>query len=229
MDNGHSHPTQQIKGLPAIQVSHDREQHPTANAVFPSRSHRDWHGFTDANSKIVHNGVQIPDVTCFGERRGGYVAYLSIFNPQKQPNAALDAARLAGFNLVMAGPTPPAPPPGSHYIGPLWGEDKYEFLYHADALLHPSSIECAPITVLEAQSVGTPVIVSAFGGSHENMLHKKTGFACQDTLDMADALLAVRDIDRDGCREWVAANRNVDDMVAAYEGLLADVANGARW
>jgi glycosyltransferase involved in cell wall biosynthesis len=229
MDNSHAHVTGQIQGLPAIQVSHDRESKPTANAVFPSKAHRDWHGFNETNSRIVHNGIKMPNMSGFGKRRGGYVAYLSMFYPQKQPNAALDAARLAEANLIMAGPTPPAPPPGSRYIGPLWGEDKFEFLYHADALIFPSSIECAPVTVLESQSVGTPVIVSAFGGSHENMQHEKTGFACQDTLEMSAAIRNISGIDRKGCREWVAENRNQADMVAGYEALLRDVAAGARW
>ena len=229
MDNTHSHITGQIQGLPAVQVSHDRESKPTANAVFPSKAHGEWHGFNRTNAKVIHNGVKLPDISGYGKRRGGYVAYLGTFYPQKQPNAALDAARLAGVNLVMAGPTPPAPPPGSRYIGPLWGEDKFEFLYHADALIFPSSIECAPVTVLEAQSVGTPVIVSAFGGSHENMQHEKTGFVCQDTLEMSAALRNIHCINRDACRQWVSENRNEADMVAAYDAILQDVAAGKQW
>lgn len=229
MDNGHSHPTGQIKGLPAIQVSHDREAKPTANAVFPSAAHLDFMGFNSDNGLIVHNGVKLPDLSKFGKRRGEYVAYLSTFYPQKQPLAALDAARLAGLKLVMAGPTPPAPPPGCAYIGPLSGDDKLEFLYHADVLIFPSSIECAPVTVLEAQSVGTPVVVSAYGGSHENMNPNVTGYVCQDTLDMASALCDALNLDRDACRQWIADNRSEAEMVNGYEKLLKAVSCGARW
>lgn len=229
MDNTHQHVTQAIKNLPAIQVSHDREGAPTANAVFPSKAHRDYYGFKEAESRIVPNGVKLPDITMFGKRRGGYVAYLGIFNPQKQPLAAIDAARLAGVKLLMAGTTPPAPPPTANYLGPLWGDDKFEFLYHADALVFPSSVECAPVTVLEAQSVGTPVIVSCFGGSHENMNPNVTGYVCRDTLEMADAIGSIGKLERDGCRQWVAENRNQVAMVDAYEVLLAEVASGGRW
>lgn len=229
MDNTHQHITGAIKNLPAIQVSHDREGAPTANAVFPSKAHRNYYGFKEAESRIVPNGVKLPEISTFGKRRGGYVAWLGHFNPQKQPLAAIDAARLAGVKLLMVGTTPPAPPPTGNYLGPLWGDDKFEFLYHADALIFPSSIECAPVTVLEAQSVGTPVIVSCFGGSHENMNPNATGYVCQDTLEMAEAIGSIGKIERDDCREWVAQNRNEAAMVDGYEALLTQVANGERW
>jgi glycosyltransferase involved in cell wall biosynthesis len=142
---------------------------------------------------------------------------------------AMEAARLAGVKLVMAGRTPPAPPPGSHYVGPLWGQDKLNFLAGAKALLFPSAIEAGPVTPLEAQSVGCPVIVSAFGGSKENMQDGLTGHACRDTLGMAEAIAAIDKIDRAECVKWVDEYRSAWKMVDNYEVLLGEVAKGARW
>lgn len=228
IDNTHEHLTGALL-LPAIQVSHDREHRPTRNAVFPSEAHAHFWGFNRTNSRLVRNGVKCIDTVDFGERRGGYVAYLGTFYANKQPVAAVQAAQLTGVKLLMAGPTPPAPPPGAVYIGPLSGRDKFEFLYHADALLFPATVEAAPVTVLEAQSVGTPVIVSDFGGASENMAHGKTGFIACTVDEMAAAILRARGIDRAECVEWVRANRSEAQMVDGYEGLLEAVKAGATW
>lgn len=228
LDNTHQHVTGTVPGLPAAQISHDRESSPTANAVFPSKTHRDWHGFSAKNSRIVHNGVSLPE-TPENAKKGGYVAYLSTFFAPKAPLMAAEAARLAGVKLVAAGPTPPEPPPGADYIGPVAGEDKLMFLAGADCLLFGASTECSPVTVLEAQAAGCPVIVSAYGGASENMLPDVTGYVVRDTLEMADAIGKAHRISRDDCREWVAANRSREQMLDGYEALVKELASGGRW
>lgn len=226
MDNSHQKITRTIKGLPALQVSHDREFKPTANAVFPSQAHALWHGFTRANARIVYNGVDVQDVE---PNESGYYAYLSTFFPAKGANGALQAANLAGVKLIMAGNTPPAPPPGSNYIGPLSGADKFKFLAGAKALLFPSSIEAAPVTVLEAQAVGCPVIVSRFGGASENMQDGLTGFVVSDTDGMAAKIPQTETIDRKACQQWIRDNRSKQQMIDGYETLLQEIAAGGRW
>lgn len=229
IDNTHQKITNAVPKLPIIQVSHDREAFPGVNAVFPSAAHRGFYNLPESRARIVHNGVKAQDTSAFGERRGGYVAYMSTFYREKQPLAAVQAAHVAGVKLMMAGPTPCAPPPGGVYVGPLSGRDKFEFLYHADALLFPASTECAPVTVLEAQSVGTPVIVSGYGGSSENMQNNVTGYVCGDVNDFAGAIQHIGKIDREACRQWIADNRSEAQMVDKYEKLLQSVANGERW
>jgi glycosyltransferase involved in cell wall biosynthesis len=228
IDNSHSHITGALPGLPAIQVSHDRESKPTVNAVFPSAAHRDYWRFTERNSRVIHNGVCIPNVKRAGYS-GGYLAYMSTFYAPKQPIMAAQAAQLAGVKLHMAGPTPPPPPPGVSYVGPLAGADKFQFMANADALLFPASTECAPVTVLEAQSVGCPVIVSGFGGAAENMQPGITGYVVYDVEQMADAIGKIGTIDRAACIEWVRANRSVEQMVSGYEAALRAVASGEKW
>lgn len=233
LDGGHFHQLSKLHpDGPIINLSHDREAPPGKNAVFPTQAHRDYHGYTEQNGQVVHNGVDTltphPSPSGRGEQEP-YFAYLSTFYPPKGATMAMDAARLAGVKLVMAGPTPPAPPPGSNYIGPLWGVDKLNFLAGAKALLFPSAIEAGPVTVLEAQSVGCPVIVSWYGGAKENMADKRTGFTCRDTVGMAQAIQAIDEIERENCVEWVQGNRSASRMVDKYENLLALVAKGERW
>lgn len=230
LDGGHFHELNKLHpDGPIINLSHDREAAPGANAVFPTMAHRSYHGYNEQNGKVIYNGVRSQAMpVSFGEREP-YFAYLSTFYPPKGALMAMEAARLAGVKLFVAGPTPPAPPPGSNYVGPLSGTDKLEFLAGAKALLFPSAIEAGPVTVLEAQSVGCPVIVSWFGGAKENMDDGVTGYTCRDTVGMAEAIAAIDAIDRFKCREWVNENRGAARMVDQYEKLLADVAKGVRW
>lgn len=227
MDNTHGKITRVIKGLPVIQVSHDRESSPNMQAVFPTITHARYHGFNSTTSRVVYNGVKSREVA--RKASGDYFAYVSTFYPAKGANSAMQAAWLANVKLVMAGNTPPAPPPGSDYIGPLSGDDKFNFLANAKALLFPSAIEAAPLTVLEAQSVGCPVIVSVYGGAHENMQHEKTGYVVTDTEEMAARIADIDKIDRAGCAEWVKENRSAERMITDYEDLLKRVASGERW
>lgn len=225
MDNTHSKITSGKRAIKAIRVSHDREHDPGTNAVFPTIAHRDWFG---SNGRIIYNGVKLPDMNRYNPHRvsGLYIAWLGAFHPQKQPIAALEAARLAGVKLLMAGTTPPAPPPGARYIGPLWGQEKLDFLYYADALIYPGTVEAGTVTVLEAQSVGTPVIVSEMGGAHENMLPDKTGLTGRDIEDFARAIQSIGKIDHAACRQWIADCRNEQAMIDQYEALLVRVAGG---
>lgn len=229
LDGGHRHELgKQQPHLPVMNLSHDREASPGANAVFPSKAHRAWHGYHEQNGKVIYNGVKvnaIPDQP----RPGTYFGYLSMFHSPKGPLMAAEAARLAGVELLMAGPTPPAPPPGVRYVGPLWGVDKLNFFAGAKALLFPASIEAGPVTILEAQSVGCPVIVSAFGAARENMQPGVTGYACEDTLQMAEAIGQVDAINRLNCWDFINKERSESRMVDQYESMLERVAAGERW
>jgi glycosyltransferase involved in cell wall biosynthesis len=49
------------------------------------------------------------------------------------------------------------------YLGPKFAEEKIEFLRSIDLLLYPTHNDAEPLTILEAMSVGLPVISSAKG------------------------------------------------------------------
>lgn len=226
MDNTHGKVTRAIKGLPALQVSHDREARPSACAVYPSEFHRSLVG--GGVGEVVYNGVALPEIDEDWKPRN-HVVYMSTFYPAKGANAAWQASQMAGIPCKFAGTTPPAPPPGSDYVGPLSGVDKVRFFAEAKTLIFPSAIEAGPVTVLEAQAAGCPVIVSPFGGASENMADGMTGYIAGDVDAIVDALAVIDQIDRVECRAWIARNRSQQRMIDAYEGLLQRVANGERW
>lgn len=214
-----------------VSWSHDREAPAGRCAVYPSEAHRQWHvrNLGAARSgRVIYNGVAIPDEPV-GAGDGDYYAYLSMFHAPKGPIMALEAARLAGVKIVFAGPTPPAPPPGARYIGPLIDEDKRAFLGGAKALLFPAGTEAGPVTVLEAQAMGCPVLVSAHGAARENMAAGLTGWVCEDTLDMANHIADAGNMDRAAIRQWVADNRSLGRMIDQMERALYDAAAGEVW
>lgn len=233
IDNTHQHTLQYhpaFKDAPMMNVSHDRESTPGRNAVFPSAAHRKWHMYREENAKIIYNGVEVPD-TLQNAPSASYVAFMSMFHAPKAPLMAAEVARLAGVKLVMAGPTSPriTPPPHAQYIGPLAGADKDYFLANAKALLFLAGTEAGPVTPLEAQALGCPVIVLDHGASQENMQDGLTGFVVRDTLEAVEAVGKIDTIDRAACREWVKANRSIDRMVSAYEQAVIDVVKGGTW
>jgi glycosyltransferase involved in cell wall biosynthesis len=228
LDITHQHKLQEQKpNLKIVNISVDREHPPGKNAVFPSEAHRVWHRYTPACACIIPHGVEFPDLPDVPQ--GEYFAYLSMFHAPKQPNMAADAARLAGVELVMCGVTPPAPPPHVHYIGALSGDDRLRFLAGAKALLYPASTESAGLVPLEAASVGTPSIVSSYGGAPEQILEGVTGYAVHDTEQMVEAIAKVGTLERAKIRQWVYDNRRVETMVQQYEKLCYEVASGVTW
>lgn|GEM_PF-4084206 len=240
LDSTHEHHLQQRKpGAKIVNLSQDREAPPGRCAVYSSAAHRDWHEAhgQKRGGRVVNNGIAIPPLLPTNPAYDYYL-YLATFYPPKGPVGALNAARLAGVRLVMAGPTAPGitPPTGAEYIGPVAGRDKFDLLRSAKALIFPSAIECSPVTVLEALSVGTPVICSSYGGASANMQHGTTGYACRDTLECVAAIQKIEALDpvayqrlRAQCVMWVGQERSVKAMIDGYEQALKDCAEGQVW
>lgn len=228
LDSTHQHHAQhQWQQLAIVNWSHDREGRPGRCAVFPSEAHREWYGYKPDNARVIYNAIALPALP--DSTPDGYFAYLSMMHTPKGPLMAREAARLAGVKLVMAGPTPPTMPPGAEYIGPMFGEDKFEFLARATALLFCSGIEAGPITPLEAQAVNCPVIGLDYGATKENVLPNKTGLIVQDTLGMVEAIGKVSALRRQDCREWLEECRPLEGMVNQLEAALMDVVAGKGW
>ncbi len=63
------------------------------------------------------------------------------------------------------------------FCGPVFGDRKWEFLAEADLLLFPTTYryEAQPLVILEALSVGTPVVSSRIGGITTTLRDGETG------------------------------------------------------
>lgn len=225
IDGGHEHQAgRRFPGLPIINFSQDREYAPGANAVFPSEAHRAYH---NQPGRIVKYGIDVDAFPLYEGPREDYLAWLAHPYAHKGPLAAVQAARLAGSPLQMAGTG--TMPPGAVALGPLSGADKTAFLAHARALLVPASIESGGLTCLEAAACGTPVIAFGLGSLPEYVCDGVTGFVVEDIESMAAAVARTGEIDPAQARAWIVEHHSQARMVDGYEQAARDVARGERW
>ena len=55
-------------------------------------------------------------------------------------------------------------------------ENVFSFLYKADLFLSTSLYEGLPISILEAMSIGLPIVASNVVGNNDLIIHEQTGF-----------------------------------------------------
>lgn len=63
-----------------------------------------------------------------------------------------------------------------HFIGSVFGREKYDLIGNAVAFVLPSSFEAQGIVLIEAMAQGTPIIATNVGGISESIIHGHTGF-----------------------------------------------------
>lgn len=224
LDAGHDHgASKKYPDAPIVNLSHDRETKPGPNAVFVSEAHKAFHRQL---GRVIYNGVKVDDYPLTTVKQE-YVAFLALHEPHKGPIAAMEAARLAGVPLKMAGPGKSLQ--GAEHVGALSGGAKIDFLAQARALLVPSGMESAGLTCLEAAACGTPVLAFDLGGLPEYVADGVTGYLVRCTEDMASAIHKTDALEPALIRLWVERNRPLGHMIEGYEKALEDVARGERW
>lgn len=228
LDGTHLHKLQYTPGGEHINIvnwSHDRESKPGRNAIYPSKAHQRTMG---GGGVVVPHGVPLSDIS---EEPEDYLLYVGTFEREKGPNMAAHIARLAGRELVMAGPTPPMYPVGPHveYVGPVSGDNKLRLMSRAAALLFPASTESAGLTPLEAQSVGCPVMVTPWGAAREQIAPGDTGVIVETTASAVRYVEPLVSMSRLACRNWVKHKRSADGMTKNLEYFLSKAAKGETW
>jgi glycosyltransferase involved in cell wall biosynthesis len=116
----------------------------------------------------------------------------------------LDAALLKLFpqipdlEVVIAGPVPPGFRTSSgvpvHLVGEVVGSEKLRALYAAASMVAvPSREDTMPLTAMEAQACGAPVVAFRIGGLPDIVDHQVTGYLAEpfDPGDLAAGLAAM--------------------------------------
>jgi len=154
---------------------------------------------------------------------------------------AIEAARLAGRELVLAGKVDAADAvyfathvepsiDGSQirYVGEAGADDKRRLLAGAQALLFPIDWdEPFGLVMIEALASGTPVIGFRRASVPEIVDDGVTGFVVDDAAGMAAAVGRLREIDRRVCRNEAERRFSVSRMVDDYVNHYAVVRDGA--
>jgi glycosyltransferase involved in cell wall biosynthesis len=187
-------------------------------------------------ARVVHHGVPVGAYP-FSPVSGGWVAHVGRFAEEKGTHLAIDAARLAGAPLLLAGRSHPqdgayfereiAPRlgPGVELCGEADHARKVEILGGSDALLCPIQWE-EPfgLVAIEAMLTGTPVLGYPHGSFPELVDEGVTGYLVHDVEELASAIARARRLDRAACARRARERFSADRMADAYERILARAA-----
>jgi alpha-1,3-rhamnosyl/mannosyltransferase len=165
-----------------------------------------------------------------GDRADGdYVLAVGTLEPRKNLERAAEAAARTGAELRVVGARGwgGVSPNGVRWVGEVGDDELAAQLRGARALLYPSLYEGFGIPILEAMSVGTPVVTSRGGATEEvaggaavlvDPLDVASIAAGLEEADRRRDELRARGLERAGAFTWdeVAAR-----TVAVYEAALA--------
>ena len=187
----------------------------------------------------IPNGV---DVDAFAGRHAkrNFALMLGRICPEKGVHLALDAAKIAGIPLLIAGEVygyeahrryfdeevRPRLDRQRRFLGPVGFARKRRLLNAARCVLVPSlAPETSSLVAREAAASGTPVIAFPHGALAETVEHGRTGFLVEDAEAMAAAIRDAGALDPETCRQVARARFRADTMIAAYFDVYARLAS----
>jgi len=185
----------------------------------------------------VYHGIDIESFT-FNDRGGDYLLFFGRIHPDKGAKEAIEIAREAERNLIIAGIIqdkeyfrseilPHLDGNRVKYVGSVGPEKRNELLGSGIALLHPISFE-EPfgLSIVEANACGMPVIAYPRGSMREIIEHGINGFIVQDISSAVEAVNRIGQISRAECRrmaeERFSRDRMVEDYLKVYRQILEE-------
>ena len=177
------------------------------------------------------------DAWPFQRSDDGYLLWIGRITPEKGPHRAIEIARAAGQDLILAGVVQPGQRSfferhiephidgrRVRFVGEVGGARKKNLFAGARALLVPIRWpEPFGMVIIEALVCGTPVLAFDEGAVTELVNDGVTGFIVEDETAMVAALRNVKQIDPAACRRWVAEHCDVNVVAGAYEAAYRTV------
>jgi glycosyltransferase involved in cell wall biosynthesis len=179
----------------------------------------------------IPNGVPLPPAKGIRQEERKFALCLSRVAPEKNVHSAIEAARLAGVDLQIAGRVFPYP---SHqryfdeeiqprlskryrFLGPVDEPTKWSLLARARCLLQPSlAAETSSLVAMEALASATPVIAFRSGALPDIVTDNKTGFLVNTVEEMAAAINKVERLNPKDCRTAAKTQFGLDCMIQQY-------------
>jgi glycosyltransferase involved in cell wall biosynthesis len=189
---------------------------------------------------VVHHGLPLNDFHPMRTRRGDFFVWLGRFAPEKGTHLAIEAAKQAKVPLVLAGTIDRYRQESMHYfheviepqlddekvkyVGPVNLKQKRSLLSRARGFLNPIEWE-EPfgMTMLEAMTLGCPVISFARGAAPEIVVDGQTGFLVHNLDEMVQSIPRIDEIDRDVTRSHVEQHFSARVMAEDYTQIYKRV------
>jgi glycosyltransferase involved in cell wall biosynthesis len=161
---------------------------------------------------------------------GNYLAFLGRICRDKRPDRAIEIAKRAGLPLRIAAKVDPADTeyfeqvikpsldhPLIEFVGEIDDIEKCAFLGNARALLFPIDWpEPFGLVMIEAMSVGTPVIAWRAGSVPEIVTENVSGFMVSSIEEGVAAVEKCQGLDRTIVRQAFEQRFTVEKMAGAY-------------
>lgn len=189
---------------------------------------------------VVLNGIDLRRFAFRAKPAGRYLAWSGRIVPEKGLHFAIDAARLLGVPLHIAGPVAdpdyfereirPRLDEHAVYLGHLGHAELANVVGGARALLFtPCWEEPYGLVAAESLACGTPVAAFARGAVAE-VLDETCGVLAtpDDPSALARAAVAAQRLDRRACRIRAEHHCDADLMVSVYERLYERMIRDAR-
>jgi glycosyltransferase involved in cell wall biosynthesis len=204
-----------------------------SKTVFVSRSHMQQAG----GSQYAYNGVPIDEYEYREDKSDNLLFLAKVRRSKKGVQTAIKVAKRCRRKLIVAGGRRNGSPetwfpwhPLIRPIGYIDGARKIEVLASASALLVPIRWE-EPfgLTVIEAMLSGTPVIAFRRGAMPELIVDGVTGFLCETTDEMVEAVGKLETLSPADCRQHAVENFSTTAMYRRHMELLDLAGSGVTW
>jgi glycosyltransferase involved in cell wall biosynthesis len=187
----------------------------------------------DVDAPVIENGVPVPERIPRQNRQ--WAVSLGRICPEKGFHLSLDAAQIAGIDLLVGGYVfpyvahqkyfereivPRLSKGRGRFFGPVQHSQKENLLVGAKCLLAPSlAPETSSLVAMEALAYGTPVIAFPAGALQEIVEDGRTGFLVNSVEEMADAIGRIDEIDPEQCRKAARDRFSLSRMTTQYLNL----------
>jgi glycosyltransferase involved in cell wall biosynthesis len=220
----------------------------TRNVVVPSVKEA---SIRHQPNKVVYFGTDV-NYYRFNPNKEDYFVYFGRIHESKGPQVALEIAKRTGIRLKIMGEDKESPffdTPETQqfvqriknesaalsnveYLGSVSNETVVDTLGRAKAMIYPiQGMFMFDLTVIEALSCGTPVIVSDLPAPNELVEHGRTGFKCRhdDVNSFCEAVKNVSSLSPDVCRQVAVERWSSSRMARELLQLCDQVSRGINW
>ncbi|MBQ7039800.1 MAG: glycosyltransferase [Clostridia bacterium] len=196
-------------------------------------------GFYKGKTKTIHNFIDKEKFADKGKAPESYIVYVGRLSKEKGIENIAGAAKLLhNLNFVVAGSGPDEDMlkniPNIHLAGFLTGDKLTELMGNAKVLLLPSvCYENCPLSILEAQSMGVPVVTMNSGGMAELVKDGITGTLVneptpegiakkiKETLENEDYYNSLKENCKKEKDSILSVESYADILIKEYEKLIA--------